>query len=432
MPPLPEHMAGREPPPPVDATLMRRFDEWLVTAGLPPAECEVRRRAAARAIALGLPGPKDESWRTMDLKERTLGDFLPDPEVARRGPAALPEGAGDADLVFIDGFLVHESKDRARSGPRDLAHPGAPLPAPSDGEDVFRLLNRAAMTHGFDLFLDAGQTHAPVRIRDLSLSRGSHARHRLRLDAGARAVLTVEEESATGLVRNGGIDVRLGEGARLDLVLIQRAGGGAHHLLRVFARLARGARISVRHLVLGSGAARAEQVWDLDGGSARGELAGLLLAPARARLDMAVEIAHRAGEATSEQHVRALVAPTARAAAAGRILVAPTADGTDAHQQLRGLLLAPGAECDFKPELEIEAEDVACSHGAAIGSLDETQLFYLVSRGIDETSARRLLMEAFAAERFTSGGDDDGAAPWIGRAIADGMDALAAMEACDG
>ncbi len=300
------------------------------------------------------------------------------------------------------------------------------MPGGTDA-DVFRLLNRAAATHGLRLLLDEEEERAPLRILDRATGRNAHARHDLRLGTRARAMLTIEAESADGLLRNDVLDIALGAGARLDLVLIQRTAAGARHLLRVFARLDHGARLAVRHVLLGAGAARAEHAWTLDGARAHGDLAGLMLAPRSARLDMAVRIAHRTGGATSDQRVRSIVAPTARAACAGGILVAPGADGTDARQQLRGLLLAPGAECDFKPELEIHAEDVACSHGAAIGSLDEEQLFYLTSRGLDEATARRLLVAAFAGALFGTTDDDPAHAP-IAAAIGDGMDALLAND----
>lgn len=436
MPPLPERRNEDQSRPPIDTAPLRRFDEWLAATGLPEGEAEARRRALTRALTLGMPGAKDEAWRTMDLKGLTIADFLPGPAPAKPGPTAIPEGTQDSDLIFIDGRILHVSERAGRMHIHDLADP-VPAARVSDGresgaDDVFRLLNRAASTHGFALELDAGEEAPPMRVRDLARGLGAHARHRLSLARGAKGRVVIEEEAAAGLVRNGIIDVALARGARLDLVLIQRTGTGAHHLLRLFAGLAAGARLTVRHLVLGRGAARAEQVWTLDGAEAHGDLAGLMLAPAPAHLDLAVEIAHRSGAATSDQHLRAIAAPAARAAAAGRILVAPGADATEAHQQLRGLLLASGAECDFKPELEIHAEEVVCSHGAAIGSLDETQLFYLMSRGLDARTARRVLMEAFATERLLTIDGDDPARAWIDRAIAEGMDMLVTEEASDG
>ena len=123
-----------------------------------------------------------------------------------------------------------------------------------------------------------------------------------------------------------------------------------------------------------------------------------MLGDGERHIDNTTFIDHAAGGSRSRQLFKTVLDDGARGVFQGRVLVRPDAQKTDAHQLSRALLLSRKAEMDGKPELEIYADDVRCSHGAAVGSLDQEPMFYLMSRGIDPATAYRMLVEAFAVE----------------------------------
>jgi Fe-S cluster assembly protein SufD len=152
---------------------------------------------------------------------------------------------------------------------------------------------------------------------------------------------------------------------------------------------------------IGAQLARNELHLTLAGSGAHAECKGLLIADASRHIDSRITVEHAAPHTTSRERFRAILAGKARGVFNGRILVQAEAQKTAAELTNRNLLLSPGAEMDTKPELEIYADDVKCAHGSTTGQLDETALFYLVSRGIEVREARNLLIRAFAAELLT-------------------------------
>ena len=136
----------------------------------------------------------------------------------------------------------------------------------------------------------------------------------------------------------------------------------------------------------------------LVGEGARAHLRGLYLCPGEERVNFHVEMHHRAPGCFSEQLFKGIAGGTARTRFDGRIVVAPGAQQTEAYQTNHNLLLSAGAKAETKPQLEIYADDVKCSHGATVGRLDEEELFYMRSRGIPETEARVLQMISFLSE----------------------------------
>jgi Fe-S cluster assembly protein SufD len=136
----------------------------------------------------------------------------------------------------------------------------------------------------------------------------------------------------------------------------------------------------------------------IEGAGARCGVNGAYLLRGQQEATTATVIDHAAPGGTTREVFKGVLEDRAHGVFLGRIAVRPGADKTDAHQLNRNLLLSPRAAVDTKPELEILADDVKCSHGATVGDLDEAALFYLCSRGIDEASARRILIEAFATD----------------------------------
>ncbi len=162
--------------------------------------------------------------------------------------------------------------------------------------------------------------------------------------------------------------------------------------------MGRGATADLLHLDLGARLARNDLRVDLVAPEATVHAYGLFFADASRHLDNHTHIEHLAPHTFSREVYRGIMDGTGRGVFNGKIVVRPGADKTDARLRNQNLLLSRGAEVDTKPELEIYADDVKCSHGATTGQLDRDSIFYLRSRGIPEEQARRLLIASFARE----------------------------------
>jgi Fe-S cluster assembly protein SufD len=221
--------------------------------------------------------------------------------------------------------------------------------------------------------------------------------HRIVLAANQEATLVLHEvggDEQSLAMHN--IEVELAANAALTLYRIQQPGAGASLISRLDARLTRDARFTCVGLYAGGALTRNDLNVSLDAPGARAELHGVLAPAAGEHLDVHTRIDHRAPHGTSRETFRCLVPAKARAIFNGKVMVHPDAQKTDSEQHVDSLLLAPGAEVNAKPELEIYADDVKCAHGATCGQLDEDVLYYLRTRGLDLATARQLLLRTFA------------------------------------
>jgi Fe-S cluster assembly protein SufD len=196
-------------------------------------------------------------------------------------------------------------------------------------------------------------------------------------------------------------DFSLGEGASLTRVVIQTGGDVALAVARM--RLAAGARLKQFVLATGGKLARLETHVDIEGEGAEVEVNGVYLAGAGRHADLTSVITHRATGGVTRQLIKGVAAKGGRGVFQGKIVVAPGAQKTDARQYHHGMLLEAGAEVFAKPELMIHADDVQCAHGNTAGGIDEAALFYLRSRGVPETTARSMLIEAFLVGAIPEG-----------------------------
>jgi Fe-S cluster assembly protein SufD len=227
-----------------------------------------------------------------------------------------------------------------------------------------------------------------------------HPRVYLVAGAGSRACLVehhVGLAGSAGLV-NAASELWLSAAAELDHVVLQDLPPEEFFLASLAVQQEPGSRFSGASLALGAGLARLETGVCLAGEESRADLAGLYLARGAQLLDHHTTVDHALPLTSSRQRYAGVLDERGRGVFHGRVHVRPDAQKSDAHQLSRALLLADGAQVDAKPQLEIWADDVKCSHGASVGQLDETQLFYLRARGIAEADARALLTAAFARE----------------------------------
>ena len=266
----------------------------------------------------------------------------------------------------------------------------------------FASLNAAFFADGFVLDVAPGVAlKRPVEIVHLSdddTGGSLHTRSLVVAGRGSRATLV---ESYTGVGeywRNDVVELRLGAGSELARVTLVEEGSEALHFGEISATLDEASRLSSFLLLLKGRTVRHEATVRSEGERSHCELNGAFLLSGRQEANILTTVDHAAPGGETREVFKGVATGRAHGAFQGRITVRPGAQKTDAHQLSRNLVLGPRAAIDTKPELEIYADDVKCSHGAAVGDLDEAALFYLRARGIPSDEARRMLIEAFALE----------------------------------
>jgi Fe-S cluster assembly protein SufD len=225
---------------------------------------------------------------------------------------------------------------------------------------------------------------------------------RLVIRVGEQAQASVVE-SYVDAVDNGSFvnavtDVHVAASAHLDHVKLQRQSQTSFHLGSMFVQVGRSGTFTSHAVTIGGRIARNDIVSVLDGDGAECTLNGLYVAGGDALVDTHTTIDHAQPHCPSHEVYRGILTGRARAVFNGKILVRPDAQKTDAKQTNKALLLTDDAQVNTKPQLEIFADDVKCTHGATVGQLDEDALFYLKARGIGAIEARNMLIHAFAGD----------------------------------
>lgn len=380
----------------------------------------LRAQALERFSRLGMPTTRQEDW-----KYTSLAALERRPLPVAEAPASLPSAAllqsralaleSACRLVFVDGrhapalsSLTLPAGAFAGSLAARLAGGATQaLPALDEHDSALAALNLAFGADGAELTVPAGiHVEAPVVVLFVGTQPERSAFPSLRVRLGADASATVVEQHLClhqGAALNTMVSrIELAAGASLRHVKLQQEGERVVHLADTAARLAAGARLHSLVLALGGQIAREDLRVALAGTHAGVELCGLYLARARRHLDHHTCVVHAVPDCTSRQDYRGILDDAGRAVFNGRVVVAKDAQRTDAQQSNANLLLSDNAEIDTKPQLEILADDVRCSHGATVGQLDPAELFYLRSRGLDEVQARTLVTLAFAARALST------------------------------
>ena len=382
------------------------------------------RRAGIDAFSRsGFPTPRHEHWKYTNvspIEKRGFDLAAPRSSAAVTGDPGkrlLDSGAAPR-LVFVDGRV-----DRGLSNV-DALPPGVEV------EDFTRFIaldttfledrlarivtpEKTAFTALNAAFMDIGAVVriAPETVCDtplhLEFVSGAHERERaysprIVIAAGAGSHVRVVEHF-TGLddtvyLDNAVTEIEIAEGATVEHYKVQRASAGAYHIAALEAKLAAGATFHSWAVSLGARLSRHDIDVALDHELARCSLDGLYVANGRQHVDFHTNVEHAAPSCESREYYKGIAGGRGRGVFNGRVHVHRDAQKTEAHQTNRNLLLSRNAEIDTKPQLEIHADDVKCSHGATIGQIDEQMLFYLRSRGIDESAARGMLTYGFARD----------------------------------
>jgi Fe-S cluster assembly protein SufD len=382
---------------------------WLV---------ERRREALARFNELGLPTRRQENWRFTNLRALETTAYPPHAgEVVADEAAIAPYRLGGAShrIVLVNGRVapalsaIGTLPKSVFLAPLSTALRERPDLAAAlfDGGDAvanqpFAALNAAFAGDGFVLALEDGAVlDAPIEIVHLGHSaapQAAHTRNAVLAGRQSRASI-VETHAGSGRYwRNHVTQIQLAEGARIAHAVLQDDGGEAINTGIGRVALATAARYDAFTLTLGAMLSRADTIVGVAGERAYCGLGGAFLLRGRQEATIATLVDHAAPCSETSEVFKGVVEDRAHGVFQGKIQVRREAQRTNAHQLNKNLLLSPRAAIDSKPELEIYADDVKCSHGATIGDLDETAMFYLRARGIPEAEARRMLIEAFAAD----------------------------------
>jgi Fe-S cluster assembly protein SufD len=405
-------------------------------AGLAP-----RRLDAIEALRRdGLPGSRVEAWKYTSLRPLERRAFA-----APAGTPADPAwvaGIPAPRIVFVNGRHAASLSDLSGLADGLSVEPLSSALERGDAASSFDValerfdrpfvrVNAALAIDGAVVTVAANtRVAAPLHIVTIGAPVGgdvaSHLRHRFELGDGAGLTI-VEHVIAAASHSNLATtvaQVALGAGARLVHARLQDEADGAQLFALTDAVLADDATYDRLDLELGAGLSRHELDIALPGARACANANGVLLANARRHLDTRLGIDHAGRDTRCELTWRGLAGGRARAAFHGGILIREGADGTAASLSNKNLLLSDSAEIDSQPVLVIHADEVQAAHGATVGQLDPTSLFYLRSRGIPAAEARSLLTAAFCRETLAV--IDDGA---VRDALTERLDAaLARME----
>ena len=381
-----------------------------------------RRDALARLQDMGLPGPRDEYWRYTD--PRSLNAPVPATlAVPETEETPLFDGLDKLTLVFVDGvFDEAASDDLALEGIEIAtlaqADAGASWAADLYGKleaagqkpvkRPFAALNTAAARDGLLIRVTATPAK-PVHVvhRRASDSADAIWHHVIRIEEGAE--LTLLETGMSGARSNSVIEVDLTEGAKFHHVASKRAVDPKVGIGHVFARVASKAQFKSFTLSVNGTMMRNEAVIDIAGDDAVAHIAAAVLGDggkAPFHQDDTVFITHGAERCESRQVFKKVLKNGAEGVFQGKILVKPGAQKTDGYQISQALLLDERSQFLAKPELEIYADDVKCSHGSTTGAIDEEALFYLRSRGVPRERAIVFLVLSFLADALAEVEDD--------------------------
>ena len=394
--------------------------ERLESAGRPNWLTPMRRRAMARFAELGFPTTRDEEWRFTNVGPIARTVF------ERAGGTAVAQGPGDLDpflfdgaaavAVFVNGVFaptlsaletlpagvqVASLADAVvRQAPPVRAHLGQHA---CYEDDAFTALNTALMEDGAFVHVPRETVvEAPIHLLFVSTCPDRAVMTQ------PRSLIVAETSSQAAIVEsfvgcgpgvyftNAVTELIVADNAMVDHCKVGRDGPDAFHIATLHLRLGRSSRVTSHGVTLGGSLVRNNIHAVLAGEGAECTLNGFYMVGGTQHVDNHLLVDHAMPHGNSREFFKGILDGKGRGVFSGRIIVRPDAQKTDAKQSNASLLLSPGAQVESKPQLEILANDVKCTHGATIGQVSKEAIFYLRSRGLSEEAARNLLVYAFA------------------------------------
>jgi len=379
---------------------------------------ELRKQAADQLKENELPHRKLEAWKytpmrvletlnpvirssvgiTTDRDDGTPGARLaekPDCVIEiHDGVVTTQHGndvAGVSILSLSQGLELYEDSLRRQIEAVDIA----------GSTRMFAALNTAFLENGLVIHIDEQSDGGSMLLRWTTSGQAEASIDNFRifllLESGSRLQLTEQFESgsSSGHALNVMSHLELGKNSSLDHVRVQKESENTVLISSTRASLAEGSRYTYAGFDLGGGLVRHDLHAELAGAGAHAAFNGAFVLDGQRHVDNHVSVDHAAPDCSSEQFFRGVLGGRSRGVFNGKALIRPGADGSSVRQSNANLLLSGLAEMDTKPELEIYADEVVASHGATVGQLDEIAVFYLRSRGLSESAARRMLTAAF-------------------------------------
>lgn len=389
---------------------------------------ETRQRAFDEFSRQGLPHRRVEDWKYTDLRV-LLRDVAPlaaapDKAALARAAAAI-EGLGFPEthkLVIVDGVYAADLSDQAALAGVSVRSlravlDDASVEASADlllsrVDDPMIALNAAFTTDGFVIDVAEGATpDKPIHIVHVATRKAAAAFTRSLVKVGAKARVTIVEsfcgaEGAAGYQVHDTAVIWVGDDAEVQHVRILDDADDSANIASAIVTLNARCAFNTFSMTTGSGVSRYQSFITLAGENTQLSTNSIHLLRRRQHGDCTFVIDHAVPNCTSRETFRAVLDDRARSVFQGKIVVKPHAQKTDGKMMSRALLLSDEAEIDNKPELEIFADDVQCGHGATVGALDDSLLFYLRARGLDEKQAQALLIQAFVGEAIESIADE--------------------------
>jgi Fe-S cluster assembly protein SufD len=390
---------------------------------LPNFVFDIKDRAMERLANATFPSTKDEKYlytkiapvfeQELTMPRPSAGDF----------PLEIIRKMTHSDIPVIDSYSIlicngyHRHNDPIRQLPggiivgslfgmiRQFDHVYRDFFNHDElSDDVLVNLNTMLSGDGFFLFVPANaKPSKPIQITNLFDGHSDaliQPRNLVIMEAGSSADLLVSDFTLSDEphVVNDVTEVALGKAATLEMVRLQKLNGNTRLITHTAVRQADSSRMKTHYVTLGGGMIRNSMKINLAGKNAEHIAGGLSLTQQNEHVDHDMLMVHESPECQSDQLFKHILSDTSTGAFTGRIVVAKGARKTVAYQRSSNILLHPKAKMNIRPQLEIDADDVKCGHGATVGQLDHDALFYLRSRGISETGAKKILLFAFARE----------------------------------
>ncbi|HEX8713847.1 MAG TPA: Fe-S cluster assembly protein SufD [Terracidiphilus sp.] len=368
----------------------------------------------------GIPTVRDEDWRFTNLAPLARTEFRRAPEATiSRAEIETSRPAGAAcQLVFVNGrFLSELSEVSELPAGLEISNLARALSEKAEHveqhlgryanlrRDAFAALNTALWEDGAYIRIKRGaRIDQPIHLLFVSTATDSpvmtHPRSLIIADSSCQAAI-IEDYVSLGpgvAFSNSVTELAAADDAVVSHYLLERENYDSFNVSTLRLEQARNSNVSSHSILLGGGLVRNNVHPVLNGPGAECLINGVFVGGGRQHLDNYMLVEHASPNGSSRQFYNGILDQKARGVFHGRIVVHKDAQKTDAKQTNRNLLLSDDARVDTKPQLEIRADDVKCTHGATIGRIEDAPLFYLRSRGLDEISARNLLLYAFAAE----------------------------------
>lgn len=384
----------------------------------------LRKAGMASFTELGFPKLSDEDWRFTNVAPIAQLPFSPAREAVVNGAEtkAIKESAfakfSGHRLVFVNGFFSAElSSIKPVSGGVRIENLSAALAKDSGfikkhigkyahtANNAFAALNQAFFTDGAFIHVPAGvEVVEPIQLIRISSTKnsGETILPRDLIVTEANSKLTVMESYISTVnaayFTNAVTEIVVGENAFVEHVKLQDEAADAFHIATIAGEFGRTSNVNVHSFALGAKLSRNNIRAKLAGEGLECILNGLYLTRDEQLADHHMIVEHAQPHCASHEYFNGILDDKSKGVFHGRIYVHPIAQKTDAKQTNKNLLLSDDATADTKPQLEIYADDVKCTHGATIGQLNDESIFYLRSRGIDTPTARRMLIHAFAGE----------------------------------